>query len=72
MVGHAVETLTRPLVGRRVIVWIEDADDVGGTLDTITSEGIRIVGDSGTMAIPWGRIVAVVEMSDAGGQPGGQ
>ena len=73
VVGCAVENLTAPMAGRRVFVWIEDADDIGGTLDTVTSEGIRIVADSGTMVVPWSRVVAIVEMHDDGrDEPGGQ
>ena len=71
VVGCVVENLTAHLVGRRVTVWVEDADDVGGTLDVVTSEGIRIVSDSGQMAVPWGRVVAIVQMDDDDRQPGG-
>lgn len=73
MVGWVVESLTAHLVGRHVTVWVEDADDVGGRLDVVTSEGIRIVSDSGEMAVPWSRVVAIVQMHDNGSdQPGGQ
>ena len=73
VVGCLVENLTAHLVGRRVTVWVEDADDVGGRLDVVTSEGIRIVSDSGEMAVPWSRVVAIVQMHDDGSdRSGGQ
>ena len=72
VVGCLVENLTAHLVGRRVTVWVEDADDVGGTLDVVTSEGIRLVSDSGQMAVPWGRVVAIVQIDDDDHQSGGQ